>query len=115
MVNARVRLLFLLVVVMGLWIVLAVFGLVIAAVFSIFPSSVLPVICQVPIAIGLGIWMKRGGSLLLGTVVAVGLMYASIAVSANFAWAQLTLPSAITSHISAVGFWTLVLLGYVGS
>ncbi|MFI4897491.1 MAG: carbon starvation protein A, partial [Phycisphaerales bacterium JB059] len=112
-VNARVRLLFLLVVVMGLWIVLAVFGLVIAAVFSIFPSSVLPVICQAPIAIGLGIWMTRGGSLLLGTVVAVGLMYASIAVSANSEWAQLTLPSMITDHISAIGFWTLVLLAYV--
>ena len=112
-VNARVRLLFLLVVVMGLWIVLAVFGLVIAAVFSIFPSSVLPVMLQIPIAIGLGLWMKRGGSLLLGTVVAVGLMYASIAISANNAWAQITLPSAITDHLSAIGFWTLVLLGYV--
>ncbi|MFI4897753.1 MAG: carbon starvation protein A, partial [Phycisphaerales bacterium JB059] len=112
-VNARVRLLFLLVVLMGLWIVLAVFGLVIAAVFSIFPSSVLPVICQAPIAIGLGIWMKRGGSLLLGTVVAVGLMYASIAISANNEWAQITLPSAITDHLSAIGFWTLVLLAYV--
>ncbi len=112
-VNPRVRLLFLLVVVMGLWIVLAVFGLVIAAVFSIFPSSVLPVMLQIPIAIGLGIWMKRGGSLLLGTVVAVGLMYATIALSANYAWAQLTLPAGVTNHISAIGFWTLVLLGYV--
>lgn len=61
-VNPRVRLLFLLVVVMGLWIVLAVFGLVIAAVFSIFPSSVAPVFLQIPIAVGLGIWMKRGGA-----------------------------------------------------
>ncbi len=112
-VNRRVRLLFLLVVVMGLWIVLAVFGLVIAAVFSLFPSSVLPVMLQVPIAIGLGLWMRRGGSLLLGTVVAVGLMYASIAVSANNEWAQLSVPSVITNHISAIGFWTLVLLGYV--
>lgn len=112
-VNPRVRLLFLLVVVMGLWIVLAVFGLVIAAVFSLFPSSVLPVALQIPIAIGLGRWMRRGGSLLLGTVVAVGLMYATIAVSANYEWAQITLPSGITDHLSAVGFWTLVLLGYV--
>ncbi len=112
-VNPRVRLLFLLVVVMGLWIVLAVFGLVIAAVFSMFPASVLPVMLQVPIAIGLGIWMKRGGSLLLGTVVAVGLMYATIVVSANYEWAQLSVPGVITNHLSAIGFWTLILLGYV--
>ncbi|MEZ6244331.1 MAG: carbon starvation protein A [Phycisphaerales bacterium] len=111
-VNPRVRLLFLLVVVMGLWIVLAVFGLVIAAVFSIFPSSVAPVFLQIPIAVGLGIWMKRG-SLLLGTIVAVVLMYGSIAVSANYGWAQVGLPAAITNHISAVGFWTLILLVYV--
>lgn len=112
-VNPRVRLLFLLVVMLGLWIVLAVFGLVIAAVFSIFPSSVAPVFLQIPIAVGLGIWMKRGGSLLLGTVVAVVLMYGSIVVSANYGWAQVVLPAAITDHISAVGFWTLILLVYV--
>jgi carbon starvation protein len=112
-VNARVRVLFLLVVLVGLWIVLAVFGLVIAAIFQLYPSSVLPVGLQIPIAVGLGIWLRRGGSLLIGTVVSVVLMYGSIAVSANYEWAQITLPSVVTDVISPVGFWTLILLVYV--
>ncbi len=112
-VTPRVRILFLLVVLMGLWIVLAIFGLVIATIFKLYPSSVWPVWLQIPIAVGLGVWLKRGGSLLLGAVVAIVLMYGTIAIAANFAWAQPTLPAAITDVISPVGFWTLLLLVYV--
>ena len=112
-VTPRVRLLFLIVVLMGLWIVLAIFGLVIATVFKLYPSSVWPVWLQIPIAIGLGVWLKRGGSLVLGTLVAVGLMYGTIYVASEFAWAQVTLPTALTDVISPVGFWTLLLLVYV--
>jgi len=112
-VTPRVRLLFLLVVVVGLWIVLAVFGLVIAVIFKEYPSSVLPVFLQIPIAIGLGVWIRRGGSLIPGTVIAVLLMYGSIAVAASAEWAQIVLPAAVTEVISPVAFWTLILLGYV--
>lgn len=112
-INPRVRLLFLIVVLMGLWIVIAVFGLVIAAVFNRFPSSVAPVWLQIPIAIGLGVWIRRGGSLLFGSVIAVGLMYLTIVLSANNEWAQVTLPGSITDWISPPAFWTVLLLGYV--
>jgi len=118
-VNRRVRLLFLLVVVIALWIVLAIFGLVIAAVFARFPSSVVPVWMQIPIAIGLGVWIRRGGSLLLGTVVAVGLMYATIAWSASVDWSDVwgdgggLLPAGLTAWISPIAFWTLLLGVYV--
>ncbi|MFG0260143.1 MAG: carbon starvation protein A, partial [Phycisphaerales bacterium JB041] len=112
-VTPRVRLLFLIVVLMGLWIVLAIFGLVIATVFKLYPSSVWPVWLQIPIAIGLGVWLKRGGSLVLGTLVAVGLMYGTTYVASEYAWAQVTLPAAVTDIISPVGFWTLLLLVYV--
>jgi carbon starvation protein len=121
-VNPRVRLLFLLVVLVGLWIVLGVFGLVIAAVFTMFPSSVVPVFLQIPIAVGLGIFMRRGGSLLLGSVVAVGLMYASIVWSASINWsvggaAEVggvhLIPPGWSSVISPVAVWTFVLLAYV--
>ncbi|MCL4222663.1 MAG: carbon starvation protein A [Phycisphaerales bacterium] len=112
-VTPTTRVLFLLVVLVGLWIVLAVFGLVIATIFKLYPSSILPNILQVPIAVALGMWMRRGGSLLIGTVVAVVLMYGSIVLSANYEWAQITLSPVITNVISPVGFWTLVLLAYV--
>ena len=112
-VTPRVRLLFLIVVLMGLWIVLAIFGLVIATVFKLYPSSVWPVWLQIPIAIGLGVWLKRGGSLVLGTLVAVACMYGTIYVASTYAWAQPTLPASLTDVISPVGFWTLLLLVYV--
>ncbi|MFT5423822.1 MAG: carbon starvation protein [Phycisphaerales bacterium] len=118
-VNRRVRLLFLLVVVIALWIVLAIFGLVIAAVFARFPASIAPVWMQIPIAVGLGVWLRRGGSLLVGTVVAVGLMYATIAWSAGVDWANVwsagqgPLPVWITASISPIAFWTLILGVYV--
>lgn len=112
-VTPRVRLLFLIVVLMGLWIVLAIFGLVIATVFKLYPESVWPVWLQIPIAIGLGVWIKRGGSLLLGTLVAVACMYGTIYVASTYAWAQPTLPTSLTDVISPVGFWTVLLLVYV--
>ncbi len=112
-VTPRVRILFLIVVVMGLWIVLAIFGLVIATIFELYPSSIWPVWLQIPIAVGLGLWLRRGGSLLVGSLAAVGLMYATIVVASQYAWAQPTLPAAITDVLSPVGFWTLLLLGYV--
>jgi len=112
-VTPRVRVLFLLVVLMGLWIVLAIFGLVIAGIFSLYPSSVWPVWLQIPIAVGLGVWLRRGGGLIAGTAVAVAMMYGTIAMAAAFEWGSFTLPAAITDVISPVGFWTLILLVYI--
>lgn len=113
-INARVRILFMIVSIIGLWIVLAIFGLVIATIFELYPSSVVPVIVQIPIAVGLGIWLKRGKSMLLGSIVTVVLMYASIFWSASIDWSPSGLiPFAMLTHLSAVGWWTLILMVYV--
>lgn len=112
-VNPRVRLLFLLVVLIGLWIVLAVFGLVIAVIFKVYPSSVAPVWLQIPIAVGLGVWMRRGGNIAVGTIAAVVLMYATIIASALLPSTHVVVPSNITAHISDVAVWTVLLLVYV--
>ena len=53
-INPRVRFLFFAVVFLSLLIVIAIFGMVIAIVFAQFPSSVIPVWTQIPIAIALG-------------------------------------------------------------
>ena len=119
-VSPRARLLFLLVVLVGLWIVLAIFGLVIALIFRDYPSAIVPVFLQIPIAVGLGVYLRRRGNLLLGSVVAVALMYASIVWSASIDWASPSnpggiaiIPPALSEFISPVAFWTLVLLVYV--
>lgn len=113
-VNPRVRALFMVVCIVGIWIVLAIFGLVIATIFRLYPSSVVPVWSQIPIAIGLGWWVRRGGSLTLGSVVAVILMYGSITWSASLNWDEIAIiPQWLGERVSSVAVWTLLLMVYV--
>lgn len=79
MLNSRVRLLFLLVLFLALTIVLAIFGLVIAAVFRQYPTSILPCLLQIPIAIAIGLMIhRRGGKLLIPSILALGTMYLTV-------------------------------------
>lgn len=112
-VNARVRLLFMIVVLVAVWIVLAVFGLVIAVIFRAYPQAVVPAFLQIPIAIALGIFVRRGGSILLGSLIAIGLMYATIGAASVWPSLQFVVPEAISEVISPTVFWTLLLLVYV--
>lgn len=82
--NPRVRLLFLLILLFGLWIVLAIFGLVIASVFKAFPASILPVFLQIPIAVSIGVWLhRRGAGLLIPSALALGTMYLTVWLGAG--------------------------------
>lgn len=77
--NRRVRLLFLLILFMALTIVLAIFGLVIATVFRIYPASIFPCVVQVPIAMAIGAWLHRKNvNLLLPSAIALVTMYATL-------------------------------------
>jgi carbon starvation protein len=78
--SPRTRILFLSVLFMALTIVLAIFGLVIAAVFKMFPASIFPCLIQIPIAVMIGLWLhKHGFSLLVPSILALGVMYLSVA------------------------------------
>ncbi len=77
--NRRVRLLFLFILFMALTIVLAIFGLVIAAVFKQYPASIFPCLIQIPIAVGIGLWLHRKGvHLLAPSLLALGVMYLTV-------------------------------------
>ena len=77
--NRRVRLLFLLILFMALTIVLAIFGLVIAAVFRQYPAAIFPCVVQIPIAIAIGLWLHRKGArLLLPSLIALATMYLTL-------------------------------------
>ncbi|MFI4862294.1 MAG: carbon starvation protein A [Phycisphaerales bacterium JB063] len=81
-VNRRVRVLFLIVLFLALTIVLAIFGLVIAAVFRQYPAAIFPCLVQIPLAVVIGLWLHRQGvHLLLPSLVALGLMYLSVVFS----------------------------------
>ena len=113
-INTRVRLIFFLIVFFALLIIIAIFGIVIATVFKLYPQSVAAVWLQIPIAVGLG-WMvyKKNVNVLLATVVAVGLMYGAVALGAWNEQAGL-FPSQFpdTWPIPPTGMWTILLLIY---
>ncbi len=119
--NPRVRILFLLVLIFALWIVLAIFGLVIASVFRMFPASVLAVWLQIPIAVGIGLWLHRKGKgLFWPSLIALGLMYLTVwfgAACPGMRWEGGALGHAIQSlnaHLAdwPIWVWVAVLLAY---
>ncbi|HUG93826.1 MAG TPA: carbon starvation protein A [Planctomycetaceae bacterium] len=119
--NPRVRFLFLLVLLFGLWIVLAIFGLVIANVFQMFPESILPVFLQIPIAVWIGLAIHRKGkNLLWASALALGLMYLTVWFGAEcpgLEWTGGWLGSAIhgvnqTLSEWPIWIWAAVLLAY---
>lgn len=77
----RARILFLSILFLALTIVLAIFGLVIAAVFKMYPASIFPCLIQIPIAVLIGLWLHRKGiQLLIPSLLALGLMYLTVAL-----------------------------------
>lgn len=108
-INNRTRFLFFVIVFLELWIVIAVFGLVIAIIFSMFPASVIPVWIEIPIAMGLGYLVTRKNkSLTVLSIVALLLMYLSIGIGYFY---QFSMPKEIWG-IPATGVWTIILLIY---
>lgn len=121
MISPRARILFLLILFFALTVVLAIFGLVIAVIFSVYPQSVLSVWIAMPLAVALGFWLyKFNGSLLVPSILALGVVY--LAIYAGVRW-NIPLPFAdvplfagtgggLASYNSSVVLWTIVLLIY---
>jgi carbon starvation protein len=112
-INSRVRALFLAIVTLALTIVVAIFGLVIAAIFTMVPQAVLPVWLQIPIAIGLGFALRRcrsSAQVIVCTIVAVGLMYLTVWAGASVEALQLKMPA--IAGAGPIVIWTVLLLAY---
>ena len=116
LLNKRVRLLFLFVLFMALTVVLAIFGLVIGAVFDLYPSAIFPCLVQIPIAVAIGVVLHRKGiGILLPSLIALGIMYLTVVFgdwgplhSINYALGGTEKPGDGLSIWS----WVVVLLGY---
>jgi carbon starvation protein len=122
-VNMRVRFIFFAIVFLSLLIVIAIFGVVIAAVFTTFPSAVVPVWLQIPIAVGLGFAVyKKTANVAIATTIAVIGMYLCIALGAwiEYKWPGICLmpswgllPAGGTWKIlPPTGAWVIILLVY---
>ena len=81
LITPRARLMFLIVLFFALTIVLAIFGLVIASIFKIYPQSVLSVWIAMPLAIAIGLMLRRGkGNLIVMSTAALAILYGAVYV-----------------------------------
>ncbi|HOQ05230.1 MAG TPA: carbon starvation protein A [Anaerohalosphaeraceae bacterium] len=118
-INPRVRLIFFLIVFLALLIIIAIFGVVIATVFKLYPECILAIWLQIPIAVLLG-WAiyKKNAPLTFSTFLAVTAMYATVALGA---WLEGFWKSRFGHGVFAfldswpipsTGTWTIILLIY---
>ncbi len=117
LIAPRTRILFLLILLLALTVVLAIFGLVIAIIFALYPETVIPVWITMPIAIVIGLMVyKQNAELLVPSLVALAIVYASVYLGAYYWPVDI---SAIFPDLKLTGpfpnvviLWTFVLLAY---
>lgn len=107
MIAPRAKILFLLILFFALTVVLAIFGLVIASIFRLYPESVLSVWVAMPVAVAIGFWVFRlGGGLLVPSLLALAILYGAI-------WLGTLYPIVIpASWGNSVVIWTALLFIY---
>jgi len=121
LINRRTRLLFLLILFFALTVVLGIFGLVVAQIFMIYPSSVLGTWISLPLAVVFGLLLRRtkiSPALLLS--IGLVLVYAAVwfgtyggAISVDpQAWMKGTGLAGKAGWLNPVTFWTLILFAY---
>lgn len=90
-----------------LFIVLAVFAMIVGSLFVSYPESVIPVWAQIPVAVWLGWKIRQGKNELVWSIVALLMLYAFVLIGVRF---PLALPW--DREISVVA-WSIVLFIYI--
>ncbi len=108
-ISKRVRLMFLVFVILLIWLVLAVFAMAIADLFVGIPASVIPINIEIIIAIILGFLLyKKKMDSLIPSLVALAILYL-------FVWVGTKAPVDFTTAMpvqSAKNLWIILLFGY---
>jgi len=90
-----------------LFIVLAVFAMIVSSLLYLYPESVLPVWLQIPIAVWLGWEIRRGKNGTVYSLIALVLMYATVFLGLLF---PVHLPG---SKEAVIVYWCIILFVYV--
>ena len=107
-VNSRVKFFFFVIVFLELLLIIAIFGLVIAVIFAMYPGSVFPVWLEIPIAVVLGhMVFKKAKNITSWSIYAVIAMYATVVIGF---FLPIKMPA--IAGIPATGVWTIILLIY---
>ena len=92
LIGKRAKILFLFIILLLVLMVNAVFAWVISKLFISFPASVLSVFIQIPLAVWIGYTVyKKKGTMLLPSVVALGVMYFTAIVASRVPFLQIDL------------------------
>ena len=109
-VGARTRSLFMVVIFLLLLMVNAVFGTIIAGEMVDIPNSVFPAWAAIPVAVAIGVLIRKGFNLLIISIIGVGILYLSIYVGSIM---PLALPGDIFG-LGPNGNWIILLFVYAG-
>ncbi len=108
LINPRVRQLFLLIIFFELWIVVAIFALIVAILFAKYPQSVIPVWLEIPIAVWLGYMIyKKGKNPAPLAIAAVIVMYITVIIGA---YLPIKMPGMF--GMSNIMVWMIILFIY---
>jgi carbon starvation protein len=119
MISSRARLLFLLILFFCLVVVIGIFGLVIAVIFATYPETVLSTWVAMPVAVIIGWYIyKRGGHLLVPSILGLLVLYAATVVGVEWLPIKLNIHAAgpdasyFAQLWNPVVIWTVILLIY---
>ncbi len=107
MISPEARISFQLIMQLLLFIVLAVFAAIVSTLFIMYPEAVIPVWLQIPIAVWLGVQIRKGKNDLIYSILALVMMYGSVFLGVYF---PVSLPF---ENETAVVIWCIILFIYV--
>lgn len=112
-VSSRSRTLFLLIMLFLVWIVIAVFALVIAILFDMFPATVIPIWCEMALAlfVGFAIYRLKWGST-IPALIALVIMYFTIWVGSKY---PLQMPETFLGSGLVTWVWIVCIYAFVAS
>jgi carbon starvation protein len=110
LIGKRASALFMIIIFLLLVLVNAVFATIIATDMVIFPTSVIPAWVAIPVAIGIGVLIRKQFNLLLISAIGVAFLYFTIWVGSV---APLALPGDIFG-LGETGNWIILLFLYAG-
>lgn len=107
-ISKRTKMFFYIIGLLEIWIFIAILGLIMSIIFSLFPGSVIPIWLEIPIAVWFGYQVyKKKKNLLLYSIIAVGLMYLTVVIGT---YIPINMPEIF--GIPTTGVWTIIFLIY---
>lgn len=112
-VSSRSRTLFLLIMLFLVWIVIAVFALIIAMLFDKFPSTVIPIWCEMILAlfVGYAIYKLKWG-VTIPALIALVLMYFTIWVGSRY---PIKMPETFLGSGQVTWMWIVCIYAFIAS